>query len=78
MTYTATAEFYGARTPMVIARHTGKTQEAAVIGLLDDVQEFFRKDETEWAEDVTVSIYQTGLVTHTPFTYWADKFGWSF
>ena len=78
MTVKATAEFYGARTPMTIARFTGKTKEAAVIGLLDELKEFFRTDDTNWSEDVTICIVETGLITRTPFTYWADKFGWSF
>lgn len=78
MTYTATAEFYGARTPMTIAKHTGKTKEQAVIGLLDEIKEFFRTDDTDWGEDVMICITEPGLIVRMPFTYWANKFGWSF
>jgi hypothetical protein len=78
MTVKATAEFYGARTPMTIAEHIGQTREGAVTGLLDEVKEFFRTDDTDWGEDVMICIKEDGLITRTPFLYWADKFGWSF
>ena len=78
MTFTATAEFYGARTPMTIARHEAATQDEAVVGLIDEVKEFFRNDETDWYEDVMICVKASDMIVRTPFTYWVHKFSWSF
>jgi hypothetical protein len=77
MTYTATAEFFGARTPMVIAVNIGATKDKAVEGILDDVQEFFRLDETDWQDDVMVCIKGPETDIRSPFGCWAKHFGWS-
>ena len=78
MTYIATAEFYGARTPITIARYEAATQDEAVVGLLDEIKEFFRTDDTDWAEDVMICVKASDMIVRTPFTYWAHKFEWSF